>query len=119
MSAVGAPTHRDAGQERADFCLGNISDGEVTSSTEFIEFVAQAIRDQGFTCTVNTPYSGGEINRRYGAPENGVESILFEINKKRFMDVDTFRRNEGFGAIKAAANGVLERLAQDLRKTAV
>ena len=119
MSAVGAPTHRDAGQERADFCLGNISDGEVTSSTEFIEFVAQVIRDQGFTCTLNNPYSGGEINRRHGAPENGVESILFEINKKRFMDVDTFRRNEGFGAIKAAANGVLEKLAQDLRNPAV
>ena len=25
MSAVGAPTHPDAGQERADFCVGNIN----------------------------------------------------------------------------------------------
>ena len=118
MSAVGAPTHRDAGQERADFCLGNISDGEVTSSTDFIEFVAETIRAQGFTCTVNTPYSGGEINRRHGDPENGVESILFEINKSRFMDVDTFRKTDGFDAIKNGVNVVLETLASELKKVA-
>ncbi len=116
MSAIGAPTHPDAGQERADFCLGNIHNGMSTSSTEFIEFVAEVIRAQGFTCTINMPYGGGEINRRYGDPENGVESILFEVNKKRFMDGKTFRKNEGFAEIKAAANGVLEALSKELRK---
>jgi N-formylglutamate amidohydrolase len=116
MSAIGAPTHPDAGQERADFCLGNIHLGQPTSSTGFVEFVAKTIRDQGFTCTINMPYGGGETNRRYGDPENGVESILFEINKKRFMDVNTFRKTDGFVAIKAAVNGVLKALSDDLRK---
>jgi N-formylglutamate amidohydrolase len=68
MSAIGAPTHPDAGQERADFCLGNIHLGQSTSSTGFVEFVAKTIRDQGFTCTINMPYDGGETNRRYGDP---------------------------------------------------
>lgn len=116
MSAIGAPTHPDAGEERADFCLGNINNGQSTSSTDFIEFVAETIRKQGFTCTINMPYGGGEINRRYGDPANGVESVLFEINKKRFMDVKTFRKNDGFAEIKAAANVVLETLADELRK---
>jgi len=65
MSAIGAPTHPDAGQERADFCLGNIHLGQSTSSTGFVEFVAKTIRDQGFTCTINMPNGGGETNRRY------------------------------------------------------
>jgi N-formylglutamate deformylase len=116
MSAVGAPTHPDAGQERADFCLGNLNNGQQTSSTDFIEYVAQIIRGQGFSCTINMPYGGGEINRRYGDPKNGVESILFEINKKRFMDVSTFQKNDGFDAIKAATNGVLGALSTKLRE---
>jgi len=65
MSAIGAPTHPDAGQERADFCLGNIHLGQPTSSAGVVEFVAKTIRDQGFTRTINMPYGGGETNRRY------------------------------------------------------
>ena len=113
MSAVGAPTHPDAGKERADFCLGDMSG---TSATKpFIEMVASVIRKQGFSCTINDPYTGGEINRRYGDPQNGIDSIMVEINKKKFMDVKTFRKNEGFPAIKAAADAVLAALAKEAR----
>lgn len=115
MSAIGAPTHPDAGQERPDFCVGNDARGNKTSSAEFIEHVADLFRKQGFSCTVNFPYGGGEINRRYGEPDNGVESILVEINKKRFMDVNTFRKNDGFGEIKRAVNNVLAEISSELR----
>lgn len=114
MSAVGAPTHPDAGKQRPDFCLGDINGATATKA--FIESVADTIRHQGFTCSINDPYTGGEINRRYGNPAGGVESIMVEINKKRFMNVDTFRKNEGFDSIKAAANAVLKALAEGARK---
>jgi N-formylglutamate amidohydrolase len=113
MSAVGAPTHPDAGKERADFCLGNMSGASATQP--FIDLVAQVIRKHGFSCTINDPYTGGEINRRYGDPKNGIDSIMVEINKKKFMDVKTFRKNDGFPAIKAVANAVLASLAADAR----
>lgn len=118
MSAVGAPTHPDPGQERADFCVGNMPGGTQSSSNAFVEHVADLIRSEGFTCTVNTPYAGGEINRRHGDFANNVESIMVEINKKRFMDVKTFRRTDGFHEIKAAANNVLKKLAAELRASA-
>ncbi|MGL4291083.1 MAG: N-formylglutamate amidohydrolase [Phreatobacter sp.] len=114
MSAIGAPTHPDAGEERPDFCLGNI--GETSASGKFTEAVAETIRAQGYSCTINQPYPGGEINRRYGDPAGGVESIMVEINKKRFMDVKTFRKNDGFDSIKTAANAVLAALAQAARQ---
>jgi N-formylglutamate deformylase len=114
MSAIGAPTHPDAGEERPDFCLGNIS--ETSASRAFTEEVAAVIRAQGFSCTINQPYGGGEINRRYGDPAGGVESIMVEINKKRFMDVKTFRKNEGFESIKTAANAVMAALATAARQ---
>ena len=114
MSAVGAPTHSDAGQERMDFCLGNLRG--TSSTADFIEFVAETIRKQGYTCSVNTPYTGGELNRRYGRADGRQESIMVEINKRTFMDVKTFRKNEGFEAVQGVARRVLQAVAQRARE---
>jgi N-formylglutamate deformylase len=114
MSAVGAPTHADAGKERMDFCLGNLKG--TSSTTDFIEFVAETIRARGFTCSVNTPYSGGELNRRYGKTDGKQESIMVEINKRTFMDVKTFRKTGGFDAVQGVARAVLQAVAQRARE---
>lgn len=114
MSAVGAPTHADAGKERMDFCLGNLRG--TSSSADFIEFIAEVIRAQGFTCSVNTPYTGGELNRRYGDAGGTRESVMVEINKKRFMDVASFHKNEGFDAIQKVAGEVLRAVTQRARE---
>jgi N-formylglutamate amidohydrolase len=116
MSAIGAPTHADAGKERMDFCIGNLKG---TSSTDdFIQFVAETIRAAGFTCSVNTPYSGGELNRRYGNTDGTRESLMVEINKRTFMDVKTFRKTEGFDAVRGAARAVLGAVTQRARERA-
>lgn len=114
MSAIGAPTHPDSGQERADFCVGNING--VTSSEEFINFVADTIRARGYSCTINHPYTGGELNRRFGAPQEGIESIMVEINKKLFMDTKTFRKTADFDRVKADVREVLKVVADRARE---
>jgi N-formylglutamate amidohydrolase len=114
MSAVGAPTHPDAGKPRADFCLGNLN-GK-TASTEFIESVADEIRKLGRTCTINDPYSGGELNGRYGDPAGGVESIMVEINKKLFMDVNTFLKSPDFDRVKSDVSQVLTSIMRKARQ---
>jgi N-formylglutamate deformylase len=114
MSAVGAPTHADAGKERMDFCLGNLRGA--SSTTDFIEYLAETIRAQGFSCSVNTPYTGGELNRRYGTPDGSRESVMVEINKKRFMDVSSFKKNEGFDAIQRVAGEMLRAVANRARE---
>jgi len=114
MSAVGAPTHADAGKERLDFCLGNLRG--TSSTTEFIEFIAATIRAQGFTCSVNTPYTGGELNRRYGKADGTQESVMIEINKKKFVDIASFKKTEGFDAIQGVARAVLQAVAQRARE---
>jgi N-formylglutamate deformylase len=116
MSAVGAPTHADAGKERMDFCLGNLRG--TSSTADFIEFVAEVIRAQGFTCSVNTPYTGGELNRLYGRADGKQESIMVEINKRTFMDVKTFRKNDGFEAVQGVARAVLQAVTQRARERA-
>lgn len=116
MSAVGAPTHGDAGKERADFCLGNFH-GE-TASAEFTELVASTLRAAGYSVAINEPYVGYELNTRYGAPQRGVESLMIEINKKLFMDTKTFRKTEGFGKLKATLDGLLKVLSAEAGRRA-
>jgi N-formylglutamate amidohydrolase len=109
MSHIGAPTHADAGQPRADFCLSN-RNGE-TCSQQTMELVGGIIRQAGFSVTFNDPYLGGEIVRRSGAPQDGIESLQVEINKRRFMDTATFRKTDGFDVVQATATRILEALA--------
>jgi N-formylglutamate amidohydrolase len=114
MSAVGAPTHPDAGQDRADFNLGNLNGS--SSSAEFMDFVSKAITSLGYTCTVNFPYTGGELNSRFGDPANGIESIMVEINKKLFMDVKTFKKKPEFGRVQADVTRILQAVANRARE---
>ncbi|MCC6209905.1 MAG: N-formylglutamate amidohydrolase [Burkholderiales bacterium] len=115
MSAVGAPTHPDPGKPRADFCLGDVNGA--TASRGFVEFVQQAIQSLGYSCTINDPYSGGELNTRFGRPGT-VESIMVEINKKLFMDVNTFRRKPEFAKVKADVTKVLRAVTDHARARA-
>jgi N-formylglutamate deformylase len=65
---------------------------------------------------VNTPYTGGELNRRYGGADGTRESVMVEINKKTFMDIASFRKTAGFDAIQGVARAVLEAVAQRARE---
>lgn len=114
MSAVGAPTHPDPGQERADFCIGNVK-GQ-TCSPEVLDYVRSLIEGLGYSCSVNFPYPGAELNARHGDPAAGVESIFIEINKKLFMDTKTFRKTDGFTQVQQAATHILQKLAARLRQ---
>ncbi|MAT04612.1 MAG: N-formylglutamate amidohydrolase, partial [Acidimicrobiaceae bacterium] len=100
MSAVGAPTHPDKGQDRADFC---IADGEgTTSSAEALELLVETLRDRGHSVSINTPYTGGPLMTRNADPENGVDSLMIETNKRLFMSIKSFERTEGFESTQAS-----------------
>jgi len=109
MSAVGAPTHADAGKARADFCLGDFHGG--TASAGFTDRVASYLRNAGYSVALNEPYVGYELNTRYGAPDRGIDSLMIEINKKLFMDTKTFRKTAGFDRLKSDLDGLLQSLA--------
>lgn len=113
MSAVGAPTHPDPGQNRADFCIGNL-EGK-TATYEFMEFLHGSITELGYTCTINMPYTGGELNSRYGRPEAGIESVMLEINKKLFMDVKTFKKTNDFEKIRFDLQKLMQKISEHAR----
>lgn len=116
MSAVGAPTHADAGMVRPDFCIGDVRG--TTSSARFVSFVADTLASYGYEVKVNDPYQGDELNRRYGRPAEGIDSIMVEVNKKLFMDTRTFRKTNGFARVKADIDRLLRAVADDALRQA-
>jgi N-formylglutamate deformylase len=111
MSAVGAPTHPDAGRPRADFCVSDLKGR--TASRESMELVVETLKRYGYSVSVNDPYVGNELIARHGAPARGIDSIQIEINKKLFMDTGTFRKTPGFDKLKADIDRLLAVIAKD------
>jgi N-formylglutamate amidohydrolase len=109
MSAVGAPTHPDAGKSRADFCVSDLR-GK-TASKAAMDLAVDTLRNYGYTVSVNEPYIGNELIRRIGDPSRGIDSIQVEINKKLFMDTKTFRPTENLAKVKADLDRLLGVLA--------
>jgi N-formylglutamate amidohydrolase len=111
MSAVGAPTHPDAGKPRADFCVSDLK-GK-TASREAMALVVDTLKSYGYSVSVNDPYVGNELIARHGNPARGIDSIQVEINKKLFMDTKTFRKTPGFTTVKADLDRLLAAVVKD------
>jgi N-formylglutamate deformylase len=111
MSAVGAPTHPDAGKPRADFCVSDLH-GK-TASREAMELVVETLKSYGYSVSVNDPYVGNELIARHGNPALGIDSIQVEINKKLFIDTKTFRKTPGYAKLKADLSRLLKTVAED------
>ena len=109
MSAVGAPTHPDAGKPRADFCVSDLK-GK-TASKAALNLVVDTLRNYGYTVSINDPYVGNELIQRIGDPARGIDSIQVEINKQLFMDTATFRPTAGLSRVKADLDKLLATLA--------
>lgn len=111
MSATGAPTHPDAGRPRADFCVSDLRGR--TASPDAMALVVDTLRGYGYSVSVNDPYVGNELIGRHGDPARGIDSIQIEINKKRFMDTNTFRTTAGFATLKSDLDRLLHAVAAD------
>jgi N-formylglutamate deformylase len=109
MSAIGAPTHPDAGKPRADFCVSDIRG--ITASKSALDLVVETLRRYGYSVSVNDPYIGNELIKRIADPARDRNSIQVEINKKLFMDTKTFRPTEGLPKVKANLDRLLATLA--------
>jgi N-formylglutamate deformylase len=87
------------GVKRPEFCLGD-RDG-TTCDREFTEFVADTLRGMGYGVTVNDPYKGVELIRRYSDPLRRRHSLQIEVNRALYMDQERVARNGGFADLQA------------------
>lgn len=83
----------------ADIVLGD-RDG-TTCAPDFTHFVRDFFTARGYHVTLNDPFRGVEILRRYGNPARGMHSLQIEINKALYMDEKTQEKTADYALLKA------------------
>lgn len=83
----------------ADIVLGN-RDG-TTCDSDFIHMVRDFFVSNGYRVTINDPFKGVELVRRYSAPTRGRHSLQIEINKALYMNEATLEKTSNYSLIKA------------------
>ena len=94
------------GVPRPDFCLGT-RDG-TTCDSEFVETVRGSLVDMGYAVSIDDPYKGVELIRRYSDPLHGRHSLQIEINRGLYMDEESITRNDGFATLKTNIGRLVE-----------
>ena len=100
MKSVSTRTSPEGvGNRRADFILGD-RDGTACAPAVTAQ-VADHLRRHGFKVSVNSPYKGVELVKRYADPANGRHSMQIEINRSLYMHEGIVAKHDGFDAFKA------------------
>ena len=94
------PSNRSGkkGGHCADFVLGD-RDG-TTCAPEFNDFVAQVVRERGYTVRINEVYKGVEIVKRQGHPAMHRHSLQIEVDRALYMDQKTLEKSPGFDRLQ-------------------
>ena len=74
------------------------------------------MQERGHSVSRNFPYYGGELTRRHSNLASRSESVFIEINKRQFIDTKTFKKTEGFPAIKASVEALIRAVVDYSRR---
>ncbi len=112
-ACAAAPAHHGRQEShRADFCLGDLH-GK-SCDPRFTQTVARRLTSMGYRVSINEPYAGAELIRRYGDPATGRHSLQIEINRALYMDERLHRPHDGLRPLRRSMNRLVAALADDL-----
>ena len=104
--SVPLPTDDHLSMDRPDFCLGF---DEFHVSHELIQECQSLISLQGFTVSINTPYSGCLIPADHYKANSRVLGLMVEVNRGIYMDEQTGEKTDQFSRIqKIISDCILE-----------
>jgi N-formylglutamate amidohydrolase len=110
MKSVGnANTPDGPGSRRPDFVIGDLH-GRACSPA-LTEFVTQTLKGLGYSVSVNEPYAGGGIMRRYADPAAGTHCLQIEINRALYLNEMRVEPNGGFEGLRAGLGELCAGLA--------
>jgi N-formylglutamate deformylase len=109
MPAVAASHATDfPGLAHADFVVGNRDHS--TSSPALAQLVCEHLAGRGYDVSLNHPYKGVELVRRYGEPARHRHSLQIEINRKLYMDERSLAVHDGFEPLQASLRSLVKLL---------
>ena len=86
------------GEKHPDFVLGNRDHS--TSSEAVLLFIQERLAQMGYGVSLNHPYKGVELVRRYGEPAAHRHSVQIEINRALYMNEETRELTAGFEPLR-------------------
>ena len=107
-SIAGSHATLSPGLAHPDFVIGD-RDG-TSANPKLTRMVTEYLRDLGYTVTVNDPYKGVELVKRYSDPPSGRHSLQLEINRKLYMDETTRQLHAGSERLKRHLKGLVQEL---------
>ena len=87
---------------RPDF---NIGTDEYHTPKELVEYAVKFFEDLGYSVLVDKPYSGSMVPQEYYKKDKRVKSIMLEVNRKLYLDVD--KKSEGYENTKLTIQSFL------------
>lgn len=106
MRAEGNAFDPDGEAARPDFVVSN-HDG-VSCEPDFLDLVADHLRGFGHHVSVNDPYKGAELTRRYADPADHRHSLQIEINRRLYMDEMTIEKSTDFNILQEQLTSLIE-----------
>ena len=104
------------GDTRPSFNLGN-RDG-TTASQEYTDVVMDILRKNATdtqTVTLNMPYKGVEIVKRYGQPDKNCHSLQIELSRDLILNMDTMQVVDGYQKTKQQCDAIVADIATFVR----
>jgi N-formylglutamate amidohydrolase len=98
----------------ADFIIGDRFGR--TCSREFTDLIADTLAGLGYAVSLNKPYQGATLIRRYAAPDRERHSIQIEINKSLYLN--DAEKSENFGALRRDIGTLVARISDYVRANA-
>ena len=88
-----------------------IGDNFGKSSNEYFKnYLIGYFNNLGLKYSVNNPYSGGYITRRYGDKDRNVNVIQIEVSKSYYMNETTFELKKNLNSIQNIFKDIVEKL---------
>lgn len=71
------------------------------------------IERQGLAASVNSPYAGGHILERHGAPSKGIHAVQLEVDRRLYLDFTLARAGAGLGDVQALISDLVQALGEE------
>ena len=100
----------DTDKPLADFVLGD-HDGR-TCDPALVETIAGFLVGRGYTVARNDPFKGVALIARIGRPAENRHSLQIEVNRKLYMDENTYEKAQDFDALQQSLSLLSAHLAK-------
>jgi N-formylglutamate deformylase len=109
-----AMTPDGEGTMRPDMVVGDL-DGK-SADRRLVDIVVSHLQQRGYRVTVNDPYKGATIVRRYGDPARGCSTIQIEVNRALYLDEPRVEPTPGFAKLKQSLDSLMGALAAAVQR---